>query len=122
MGVFQRVYFTGDAPNLNGDVFTGSEWVTVYYLPVTANWESTFGERTALLWNPVFTSVSIAGGTNFCSVTGTPSIPVSFEGNTNLFSDQWIHLVTTNITDGTVILLDTNAMNNPMQYYRVIGP
>ena len=121
-GDLQRVYFTGDAPNLNGGVFTGSEWVTVYYLPDTANWGSPFSERTALLWNPVFTSVSIAGGTNFCSVTGTPSIPVSLEANINLLSGQWVHLVTTNITDGAVILLDTNAMNNPKQYYRVIGP
>ena len=118
----KRVYFTGDAPEHGDGVFFNSDFVNVYYLPGTSVWGETFAERPSLLWNPIFAGVNVSESAVSCSLTGTPSIPVSLEANTNLLSGQWIHLVTTNITDGAVILLDTNSINNPKQYYRIIGP
>jgi hypothetical protein len=46
------VYFQGNAPSLGSSVFSGANAATIYYLPTTTGWGSTFGGRPALPWNP----------------------------------------------------------------------
>ena len=121
-GALQRIYFTGNAPEHGGSVFFDSDAVTIYYLPGTTGWGSAFSDRPTLLWDPTLTSVTIAGSNVSCSVTGTPSIPVALEKNTNLLSDMWLRLYETNITDGAVTLHDTNEMNGLVIFYRIVGP
>lgn len=48
----KEVYFHGNAPNIGTDVFEGSNNATVYYIPGTTGWESTFGGRPTSPWNP----------------------------------------------------------------------
>jgi hypothetical protein len=48
------VYFKGDAPSLGGaSVFSGDTNGTVYYLPGTTGWGSTFGGLPTALWSQV---------------------------------------------------------------------
>src|ERR1035441_3350336 len=48
-----EVHFTGNAPNLGGSsVFYRDNNATVYYLPGTTGWGTTFGGRPAVLWDP----------------------------------------------------------------------
>jgi hypothetical protein len=48
------IYFTGNAPSLGGsNVFTGDDYATVYYLPGTTGWGTTFGDRPTALWSQV---------------------------------------------------------------------
>lgn len=47
------LYFKGNAPSLGGDlVFSGDNNATVYYLPGTTGWGTTFGGRPTALWPP----------------------------------------------------------------------
>jgi hypothetical protein len=47
------VYFKGDAPSLGGpSVFAYDDNATVYYLPGTTGWGTTFGGRPTALWPP----------------------------------------------------------------------
>jgi hypothetical protein len=45
------VYFKGNAPSIDGDVFYGADNATVYYLAGTTGWGSTFGGRPTALWS-----------------------------------------------------------------------
>jgi len=46
------LYFQGDAPSLGEDICGGDEKATIYYLPGTTGWESTFGGRPTAVWTP----------------------------------------------------------------------
>ena len=43
------VYFQGNAPALDSEVFTSDIYATVYYFPGTTGWDATFGGRPAVL-------------------------------------------------------------------------
>ncbi len=44
--------FKGNAPTADSSVFSGDLNVTIYYLPGTTGWGTTFGGRPTALWNP----------------------------------------------------------------------
>lgn len=46
------VYFQGNAPSLGSAVFDGDDNATVYYLPGTTGWDTTFGGRPTAFWGP----------------------------------------------------------------------
>jgi hypothetical protein len=46
------VYFQGNAPRLGSSVFDKADKATVYYLPETTGWGSTFGGRSTALYSP----------------------------------------------------------------------
>ena len=45
------VYFRGDAPELPGQNVFKDTSATIYYLPGTSGWSSTFGDRPTAAWN-----------------------------------------------------------------------
>jgi hypothetical protein len=47
------LHFGGNAPSLGGCVFLGDNQATVYYLPGTAGWGTTFGGLPTTLWTQV---------------------------------------------------------------------
>ena len=46
------IYLRGDAPNVDSSVFSGDSIATVYYLPGTTGWTSTFCGRPTARWKP----------------------------------------------------------------------
>ena len=46
------IYFLGDAPGADLTVFTGDNRATIYYLPGTAGWSSSFAGLIAEVQNP----------------------------------------------------------------------
>lgn len=66
----RRIYFLGDAPTIGHTIFDDAP-ATVYYLPNTTGWTSTFGGRPAVLWNPEFTSLSVTSSNVSSIVTGS---------------------------------------------------
>jgi hypothetical protein len=48
--ILMGVYFKGNAPSLGSDVFYLDTSATVYYLPGTTGWSTTFGGRPTVLW------------------------------------------------------------------------
>ena len=51
-GSLMGVYFQGNAPTLDSGVFAGDTNATIYYLPGTSGWSSSFGFRPAVMLNP----------------------------------------------------------------------
>jgi hypothetical protein len=64
-------------------VFLNDTNATVYYLPGTTGWSSTFGGPSAMLWNPSFQTTNADFGiqSNCFSfiITGTINIPIVLE-------------------------------------------
>lgn len=118
------VLFSGNAPVLVIDAFAVSTNVTVYYLPDTTGWSSTFGGRPAVLWNPAIG----AGGFGFGSdgfnfdITGATNSPVTVEACTNLSVNKWLPLQTTVLTNGTITFRDPDSTNYPGRFYRIAAP
>ena len=119
--ILQRVYFAGDAPTPGTAVFLSTP-ATIYYLPNTTGWGSTYADRPTVLWNPTFTAMAFGVGQVSCTVTGTPAIPVAFEAATNLITGPWLRLHTTNLTADSLDFIDPDSTNYPARFYRISGP
>jgi hypothetical protein len=79
------VYFQGNAPNADSSVFTGDNNATVYYLPGTTGWGTTFAGRPAVLWNPLvqgYTYTTTNGAVTITGYTG-PGGPVTIPSLVN---------------------------------------
>jgi BspA type Leucine rich repeat region (6 copies) len=55
-------YLQGNAPSVDSDVFLNATNVTVYYLPETTGWGTTFAGRPAVLWNPLINTADLTFG------------------------------------------------------------
>ncbi len=119
------IYFKGNAPGAGASVFTGADQVTVYYLPGTTGWGSTFAGRPALLWNP---KVRHGAGFGFASdrfgfdIAGTTNIPVVVEATTNLAGGVWTPLLTNILNTGSLSFTDPSSTNRPACFYRIVWP
>ena len=124
-------FFTGNAPTINGgqgnadsSLFSG-ESGTVYYLPSTTGWTSTFGGWPTALWNPQLHTPDPGSGirTNGfgLTLTGTTNLPVVVEACTNL-DGVWTSLFTGTLTNGSIYFSDPQWTNYPGRFYRVRSP
>jgi hypothetical protein len=125
----RSVLFVGKAPSEDcdqGDWFNDATNTTVYYLPGTTGWTSTFEGRPAVLWNPMIqvTDASFgvrAHGFGF-NIAGTKNIPLVVEASANLATRAWVPLRTFTLTNGLVSFSDTEWTNYPARFYRVVVP
>jgi hypothetical protein len=84
------VYFEGNAPSLGGaNVFPDDNHATVYYLPGTTGWGTTFGGLPTALWQPgppeASTLTARSSTTNSATLNGT----VNPNGNPTTAWFQW---------------------------------
>jgi hypothetical protein len=97
------VFFKGNVPIPDRLQFFPSNNATVYYLPGTSGWGSTFGGLPAVLWNPSIQTTNSSFGvwTNQFgfNITGTTSIPVVVEASTNLTVAFWTALQSCTLTN-----------------------
>jgi hypothetical protein len=119
-------YFGGNAPSIEGYVFDGDNRATIYYLPGTTGWDSTFAGRPALLWNP---QVQASGGTFSVrtnqfgfTITGTSNLVIVVEACTSLANPAWSPVATNTLTDGTSYFSDPRWTNYPTRFYRLRAP
>jgi len=99
---------------------------TVYYLPGTTGWTSSFAGRVALLWNPVI-QIGVEGfglQTNHFgfSVTGSPYIMVVVEASGSLSAATWTPLLSFTLTNGPYYFSDPWQSNMASRYYRLAFP
>ena len=76
------VYFQGNAPAAGSDVFDGDNEATVYYLPGTTGWGTTFGGLPTALWVP-YTYTTNNGAitiTGYTGPGGAVTIPNTING------------------------------------------
>ena len=126
------VYFNGNSPSLGGSVwsaFTGDNNATVYCLPGTTGWGSTFGGRPTALWllpNPLILNNSSSFGVQSNGfgfiISWATNIPVVVEACTNLAYPSWSLVATNILTGGSSYFSDLEWTNYPTRLYRLRSP
>ena len=121
------IYFLGNAPGQGLGVLQGDGiGTTVYYLPGTTGWSSSFATYPAVLWNPqaqthdgIFGVRTNQFGFN---ITGNNGVKVKVEACADLTQPTWIPVGTNILTGGTAYLRDTAWTNYPRRFYRLNLP
>jgi hypothetical protein len=119
-----NVFFAGDRPRSGGLLFSGSDNVTVYYLPGTTGWGDSYADRPAVLWNPVISDPTPGvAGTGFSfRITGTEDIPIGMEATDDLVAGIWTRLGTNTLAGGTLEFQDEDAWEDGSRVYRIAAP
>jgi len=123
------VYFMGDVPSADWTVFMSDNQATVYYLPGTQGWGSTFGGRPTALWvlpNPLI----LNNGPRFGVQTNEFGFIISWATNasvvvevcTALINPTWVPVATNTLTDGSAYFRDPTWTNYPGRFYRIRSP
>ena len=129
LGRVGGVYFQGDAPSTDGDIFGGEYDGRVYYLPGTTGWGNGFGGGLTALWvlpYPVILTTAPNFGiqTNAFGfrISWATNIPVVVEASTTLANPVWSLVSTNTLTDGWSDFRDTDWTNHPARFYRIRSP
>ena len=109
-------------------MFSGANNATVYYLPGTAGWGSTFGGRPTALWllpNPLILSNGSSFGVHTNQfgfiISWATNIPVVVEACSSLGHPIWSPMATNTLTDGWSHFSDPDWTNYPARFYRLRG-
>ncbi|MGB7746561.1 MAG: leucine-rich repeat protein [Verrucomicrobiia bacterium] len=122
-------YFQGNAPFIDSYVFYGDRKATVYYLPGTTGWSSTFGGAPTAPWylpNPTILNFEPNFGVRTNSFGFTISwainISVVVEACTNFTNPVWQPVQTNTLVSGSCYFSDPQWTNYPARYYRLRSP
>jgi hypothetical protein len=125
------VYFRGNSPTPTNvlTVFQSDNNATVYYLPGTTGWGSTFDGRPTALWflpNPLILNNSPGFGVNTnqfgFTISWATNIPVVVEACTNFVNPVWQPVATNTLTSGSSYFSDPQWTNYPGRFYRLRSP
>jgi hypothetical protein len=107
-------------------VFADDNYATVYYLPGTTNWGSTFGGLPAVLWNPQVQTSAVSFGVRTnrfgFAIAGTSNLTIVVETCTNLANAQWSPVGTITLTGGSCYFSDPQWTNYTRRFYRLRSP
>jgi BspA type Leucine rich repeat region (6 copies) len=124
-GGLTGIYFKGNAPFTFSNTFQGDNAATVYYLPGTTGWGTTFGGRPALLWNPQARTTGGGFGVQQnqfgFNIAGTPDIPLVIETTSDL-GTAWVTLQTCRLTNGSLYFGDPQWKDYSGRFYRIRSP
>jgi hypothetical protein len=125
----KAVYLQGNAPRGDETVFYDNNEVTLltlYYLPGTTGWGSTFGFDSAptVLWNPQVQpgSFGIRSNQFGFNITGSSDLVIVIEATTNLANPIWYPLQTNTLNGSTLTFTDPQWTSYPSRFYRVTWP
>jgi hypothetical protein len=120
------VFFQGNAPSIGSSVFSGDNSTTVYYLPGTTGWSSSFAGCPTALWNPRAQTgdgrFGIRTNRFGFNITGTANIPIVVEACTNLVHPVWVPLLSCTLTNGSLYFSDPAWTNYPRRFYHLRSP
>jgi hypothetical protein len=129
------VFFTGNAPTtpsgrsggpplpppLEPSVFDFDNYATVYYLPGTTGWSSSFSGLAALLWNPVIQtgdgSFGVQNNQFGFNITNAANLTVVVEVCTNLANPVWVPLSTNTLVNGVFYFSEPFPPNTASRFY-----
>ena len=124
-----RVDFEGNAPSLGASVFDGDAGATVYYLPGTTGWGTTFGGRPTALWvlpNPVILSIGPSFGVQSSQfgfrISWATNASVVVEASSNGNSIAWLPVSTNALAQGWSYFSDPEWANYRSRLYRLRWP
>jgi hypothetical protein len=119
-------YFQGNAPSVGSLVFSSDPHATVYYLPGTTGWASTFAGVPAVLLNPqVQPRIANAGvRTNRFgfAITGGVNQVIVVEAGTSSANTLWAPVGTNNLIGGSSFFSDPQWTNYTRRFYRLRSP
>ena len=106
------IYFAGNAPSLDGpDVFRDDNDATVYYLPSTTGWGSTFGGLPTALWQPPPPKAWTLSASTITTTSATLNGTVNPNGSLTAAWFQWGTITNYgNLTLATGMGSGTNAV------------
>lgn len=117
------VYFRRNAPGLGQNVFQFSNNATVFYLPDTSGWNSTFGGRPTTPWYPRVLSdlptFGVRSNQFGFNITWASDKVVVVEAATNLLNPVWSPVSTNTLAGGSSYFKDPRWTNYPSRLYRV---
>ena len=119
----RAVYFLGNAPSTGCFPF---ERATVYYLPGTTGWGSTFGGAPTALWLPQVQTSGVSFGVRTnqfgFNISWASGMVIVVEASTSLAHPVWTPLVTKTLAGGTAYFSDPQRTNYPARFYRITSP
>jgi hypothetical protein len=120
------VFFQGNAPNVELAVFDGSGQSTIYFLPGTTGWTSTFAGRPTALWNPEAQtsddSFGVRAGRFGFTIHWASGKTVVVESCTDLGNPAWTPVGTNTLTGGSAYFSDPDWGAHPARFYRLRSP
>ena len=119
------VCFLGGAPaddHVGPNVFLYADNATVYCLPGTSDWVSTFGGRPVVLWNPQVGDCGVRTNQFGFTITATNDLVVVVEACTNLVHPGWLPLETSTLAGGSSYFGDAQWTNYPARFYSLRMP
>jgi hypothetical protein len=137
----KSVYFQGNAPSADSSVFF--HWslfppiffppiyepptpTTVYYLPGTTGWGTTFGGCPTVLWNPQAQTSGASFGVRTnrfgFNITGTSNLVIVVEACMDLSNPVWQPVQTNTLMTGSAYFSDPQWTNYPGRFYRLRSP
>jgi hypothetical protein len=118
------VYFKGNAPSVDPAEFWPNNQATVYYLPGTTGWGTTFGGRPTALWiQPLQASgVGVQAKQFGFTITGPSGLIIVVETCTDLANSAWSPLLTNTLSGDAFYFSDPQWTNYPRRFYRVRSP
>ena len=121
-----NIYFQGNAPSVDPTAFQYDSSASVYYLPGTSGWSSTFEGLPTVFWNPQ----AQTSGANFgiksnkfgFNITGSGNLVFVVEACTNFANPIWLPVSTNTLTGGAAYFSDPQWTNYPGRFYRLRSP
>jgi hypothetical protein len=117
-----NIVFLGNAPSVGMLAFAydyKGPPKTIYYLPGTTGWGSTFAGFPTAPLVPALSSPSMQSGQFGFYVSGPVGTSVVLESSTSLTSGPWIPQQTNTLTGSPWYFTDPAWANYPLQFYRV---
>jgi hypothetical protein len=127
----KAVYFQGSAPAADPSAFDGEKYATVYYLPGTTGWGSTFAGRPTALWVlPYPLILSQGNGSSLGAQTHGFGFTISWatnasvlvEASPSLADPVWTALATNTLIGGAAYFSDPQWTDYPARFYRLSSP
>ena len=121
-------YFQGNSPGDDQSPFRYSN-TTVYYLPGTTGWGTTFSGRPTALWERPEPVILTAGSNLGVQVSGfgftiswATNAPVVVEASTDLANPTWLPVSTNTLNSGSAYFSDPQWTHSPARFYCLRSP
>ncbi len=116
------LHFQDNAPALEPGAFNSVNG-TIYHLPGTTGWDTTFGGLPTALWLPVVQASDASFGVQShrfgFSIFWASGKVVVVEAVDDLTKPTWIPLSTNTLAGGNTYFSDPQSVNYPSRFYRV---
>ncbi len=118
------IYFKGNAPSLGGpEVFASDNKATVYYLPGTTGWGTTYGGRPTALWRPQVQASEASLGASATpfgfQINWVGGMTVVVEACTNVANPIWVPVSTNPLAAASSFFSEHKWTNYPARFYRL---